>query len=240
MALTKIEKLVAKACLDYALLSEGDKILLGVSGGKDSAVLAWALSRRRLWQAPRFELEAVRIVSDLPNHTYSKELERRLHAFYADLGIPYREITIPVIGRVKNGETMNCYWCATQRRTELIRVAMAEGFTKLALGHHLDDILVTLLMNMVKKGELATMPPRLRYDKYPLELIRPLALVEEASIMGFVADRSWPLVSCSCPYGDDRERDEFQRRLEIVTGGSSSAKRNLFTALTRIKNNYLP
>jgi hypothetical protein len=80
---------------------------------------------------------------------------------------------------------MNCYWCSTQRRTELIRYAMERGFNKIALGHHLDDAVETLLMNMLYKGEIGGMLPLLRYRKYPLSIIRPLVLCEERQLVEY-------------------------------------------------------
>ncbi|GAB1484686.1 tRNA 2-thiocytidine biosynthesis TtcA family protein [Treponema sp.] len=239
MALTHIEKLVAKAVLDYGLLEEGDRILLGASGGKDSTLLAWALSRRQKWGAPPFHLEAVRIASDVPGGGMGEEGAAALAALYASLSIPYRVLEVPIIGRLKEGRSMNCYWCATQRRTELIRIAMEEGFNKIALGHHLDDILVTLLMNMTKKGEIATMKPRLSYDKYPLQIIRPLALVTEESIRSFAQDEGWLSVSCTCDFGADGERREYQKRLDLLCGGEEHAKRNLYRSLSNINEKYL-
>ena len=239
MALTHIEKLVAKAILDYGMLAEGDRILLGASGGKDSTVLAWALSRRRRWEAPRFGLEAVRIVGDVPGGGMPADAAERLARMYADWGIPYRTIDVPIIGRLKSGEKMSCYWCSTQRRTELIRYALDNGFNKIALGHHLDDILATLLMNMTKKGEIATMPPRLKYEKYPLEVIRPLALVEEESIRGFAREQGWLATTCTCAFGADGERKEYGRRLENLCGGKEEGKRNLYRSMSNIKGDYL-
>ena len=239
MALTHIEKLAAKAMLDYHMIAEGDRVLLGASGGKDSTTLAWVLSRRHRWGAPHFTLEALRVVGDVPGGGMAAAAAERLAALYSGWDIPYRTVDAPVIGRLKPGETMNCWWCATQRRTELIHYALEHGFNKIALGHHLDDILATLLMNMTKKGEFATMPPRLKYDKYPLEIIRPLALVEEHSIRGFAADQGWLATTCSCAYGADRERAEYRRRLEILCGATEEGKHNLFRSMSRIKAGYL-
>jgi tRNA 2-thiocytidine biosynthesis protein TtcA len=239
MALTHIEKLIAKAVQDYGMLAEGDRVLLGASGGKDSTALAWALARRRRWEAPRFELEALRIVSDVPGGGMPPDAAERLSAMYAEWGIPYRTLEVPIVGRLKEGERMNCYWCSTQRRTELIRFAMENGFNKIALGHHLDDILATLLMNMTKKGEIATMPPRLKYDKYPLEVIRPLALVEEESIRGFAREQGWLSTTCSCDFGADGERKEYQCRLNALCGGTEEGKRNLYRSMSNIKTGYL-
>ena len=169
-----------------------------------------------------------------------EEGEAALERLYAEWGVPYEVIDVPVVGRLKPGKEMNCYWCATQRRTELMHHALEQGYNKIALGHHLDDILTTLLMNMVNKGELSTMVPKLKYRKFPVTVIRPLALVPEESIRRFALASGWLSVTCSCAYGADGERKEFQRRLETVTGGSLDAKLRMFHSLSRIHPEYLP
>ncbi len=134
---------------------------------------------------------------------------------------------------------MNCYWCATQRRTELIRAAMAGGFNKLALGHHLDDVLQTFLMNMLDKGELSTMPARLAYAKYPLTVIRPLALTEERLTAGLANAAGFSSITCSCAFGSASRRLLARKRLEALTGGSGSAKRRMLESFSRVKADYL-
>lgn len=239
MALHQIEKLIAKAVLDYRMIQEKDRILIGASGGKDSTTLAWALSRRQKWQRPSFELAALRIATDVPGGRLSQEASRYIEELYKSWQIPLVTIKIPVMALVKPGKTMNCYWCSTLRRTELLKYALTHGFTKIALGHHLDDILTTLLMNMTKKGELGTMPPRLRYDKYPIEIIRPLTLVTEEQIRSFAEEQGWAKYTCSCVWGGDKERKEYQRRLEVLTAGSREAKYLMLRSLSHIKEGYL-
>ncbi|QQO07423.1 tRNA 2-thiocytidine biosynthesis TtcA family protein [Breznakiella homolactica] len=240
MALSGVEKLIAKAIHDYSLINESDRILIGASGGKDSAVLAWALSRRRKWNAGNFELRGVHISGDVPGGGVHGPALEALVSLYKTLDIPLEIVSIPIIGRLKPGKSMNCYWCATQRRGELISYTLSKGFNKIALGHHLDDILTTLLMNMVKKGETATMVPRMKYRKYPVEIIRPLALVQEESIRSFAGSMGWTAHTCTCDYGADRERKEFQRRMHCLCGNTEEGKRNLFRAMTNIREEYLP
>ncbi len=134
---------------------------------------------------------------------------------------------------------MNCYWCATQRRTELSHYAQERGFNKIALGHHMDDMLETLLMNMLHKGEFATMPPVMPYRKFPVTIIRPLALCEERLIVEYAKDRGFLSHTCSCAFNADGERVRTRRRLEALTNGSSLAKRNLFRSMSRIRQDYL-
>ena len=238
--MTGIEKAIAKAIYDYQLIEEGDRILIGASGGKDSTTLSWALARRRQWEGPRFELKALRIRTDVPGGGMPEEAEAGLARLYGEWGVPYEVMDVPVIGRLKSGKSMNCYWCATQRRTELMHYALAHRYNKIALGHHLDDILTTLLMNMVNKGELSTMVPKLTYRKFPVTVIRPLALVPEESIRRFAASQGWLNVTCSCAYGAEGERREFQRRLEVITGGTLDGKLRMFYSLSRAKHEYLP
>ncbi|MCX7656603.1 MAG: tRNA 2-thiocytidine biosynthesis TtcA family protein [Treponemataceae bacterium] len=239
MPLHHIEKLIAKAILDYQMIQGGDRILIGASGGKDSTTLAWSLSRRRKWQRPPFEVAALRVATDVPGGQLPAEAVRYIENLYEEWGIPLVTVEIPVMALVKPGQTMNCYWCSTLRRTELLKYALGYGFNKIALGHHLDDILTTLLMNMTKKGELGTMPPRLHYEKYPIEIIRPLALVTEEQIRSFATEMGWAKYTCSCAWGGDKERKDYQRRLEVLTGGNREAKYLMLRSLSRIKEGYL-
>ncbi|MFQ3621510.1 MAG: tRNA 2-thiocytidine biosynthesis TtcA family protein [Spirochaetales bacterium] len=238
--MTGIEKAIAKAIHDYHLIEKGDRILIGASGGKDSTTLSWALARRKRWGTPPFELKALRIRTDVPGGGMPLEAEKALEALYTEWDLPLETRDVPVIGRLKPGKQMNCYWCATQRRTELMHYALEHGYNKIALGHHLDDILTTFLMNMVNKGELSTMVPLLKYKKFPVTVIRPLALVPEESIRRFAAAQGWLSVTCSCSYGAEGERKEFQRRLDILTSSDLDAKLRMFYALGKPNLEYLP
>ena len=239
MALTHIEKLIAKAILDYGLIREGDRILLGASGGKDSTVLAWALARRGIWKNPPFELAALRIAGDVPGGGMPREDEKALEDLFDEWKIPLDTVRVQIMGSVKPGRSMSCYWCSTIRRSELIDYAIKNNFNKIALGHHLDDILTTLLMNMTKKGEIATMVPNMEYEKYPLTIIRPLALVPEASIISFIGSMGWRAGTCSCGYGADGERKRYQRKLDELTDSNEETKRLLFKSMSNIRREYL-
>ncbi len=239
MALTNIEKLIAKAIKDYSLIEEGDRILLGASGGKDSTVLAWALSRRKIWKNPNFEHEALRIAGDVKGGGMNASEAEALESQFDEWNIPLHTVHVSIMGSVKEGHSMNCYWCSTIRRSELIDYAIKNGFNKIALGHHLDDILTTLLMNMTKKGETATMIPKLKYEKYPLTVIRPLALVMEQSIRDFVSSIGWKAGSCSCDYGSDGERKRYQKKLDDLTDRKEESKRLLFASMSNLRQEYL-
>jgi tRNA 2-thiocytidine biosynthesis protein TtcA len=230
-----VQKLAVKAALERNLVSEGDRILIAVSGGKDSTVLAWALSSIKPALKRNYELEALHISTDFCACCKKPVLSRRL----AEWNIPFTDLFVPVIGRLKEGKKMNCYWCSTQRRTELLKYALERGFNKIALGHHLDDIIETFFMNMTAKGEMSAMPSILKYRKYPVSLIRPLAYLEERQIIECAAEGGILKAACTCPYGLNSNRRELRRRIADFTGGSGAVKRRILKALASGGRDFL-
>ena len=233
-AATTLAKLIEIALRHYAMIETGDRILVGVSGGKDSTCLLRDLAMKRSWWEIPYEIEACFIASDLESSDDSW-----IRAKAREWAVPYTRIEVPVVGRLKPGEKMSCYWCSTQRRTELSRYARSHGFNKLALGHHMDDILETLFMNMLRKGEFATMPPVMKYNNYPLTVIRPLALCEERQVIACAEELNFISHTCSCSFNKVGARKTTRGLLETLTGGSSLAKRNLFASMSHVKKDYL-
>jgi tRNA 2-thiocytidine biosynthesis protein TtcA len=222
-----VQKLTAKAVLSHGLIEDGDKILIAVSGGKDSTALAWALSSIRREIRKEYSLCAIHISSDFCSCCKKSALRDRL----ARWDIPCEDLFVPVIARLKPGEKMNCYWCSTQRRAALLSAAQRLGCNKIALGHHLDDILETYFMNMTQAGVLRGMPVHLAYRKYPVTLIRPLALLEERQIISCADENGFLQSACTCPYGRNSNRAALRSRIAAFTGSSSSVKRRLYQAL---------
>ncbi|MDR2447242.1 MAG: tRNA 2-thiocytidine biosynthesis TtcA family protein [Treponema sp.] len=224
-----VEKLVTKAVMERNLIEEGDRILIAASGGKDSTVMAWALSRVRPAIRKSYELAAVHIASDFCSCCKKAPLEKRL----AEWGISFTDISVPIIGRLKPGRAMNCYWCSTQRRMELLKYAVGRGFNKIALGHHLDDIIETFFMNMTAKGELSAMPILLKYRKYPVSIIRPLGFVEERQIIACAEERGILKAACTCPFGVNSSRKIIRARIAGFTGNSGAIKRRILRSVDR-------
>ena len=223
-----VQKLATKAVMERKLINDGDRILIAASGGKDSSVMAWALSSIRRALKMDYTLEALHISSDFCACCKKSVLAARL----GEWGIPFTDLSVPIIGRLKEGRKMNCYWCSTQRRTELIRYAMGNGFNKIALGHHLDDIIETFFMNMTAKGCLSTMPMQLSYRKYPLCLIRPLGYLEERQIIYCAEEQNILKAACTCPYGINSGRRDMRGRIAAFTLNSGAVKRHILAALS--------
>ena len=241
-----VTKLTVKTVMERALIQEGDRILIAVSGGKDSTVLAWALSSIRPALKIGYKLAALHISTDFCSCCKKSVLSQRLEEW----GIPFSDLFVPVIGRLKEGKKMNCYWCSTQRRTELLKYAVENGFNKIALGHHLDDIIETFFMNLCSKGTLSAMPVLLKYRKYPVSLIRPLALIEERQIIACASEKNILKAACTCPYGQNSRRREIRSQIANFTGAgngvasnstadSGEIKRRIFRALSDGKIDYL-
>jgi tRNA 2-thiocytidine biosynthesis protein TtcA len=222
-----IHKLVTKAVMEWNLIEDGDRILIAASGGKDSTVMAWALSSVRPAIRKTYELAALHISSDFCACCKKSALEQCL----TEWEISFTDLPVPIIGRLKPGRTMNCYWCSTQRRTELLKYAVERGFNKIALGHHLDDIIETFFMNMMAKGELSAMPILLKYRKYPVSIIRPLGLVEEQQIIACAEEKGILKTSCTCPFSTNSNRRAVRRRIVDFTGNSDAVKRRILQAV---------
>jgi tRNA 2-thiocytidine biosynthesis protein TtcA len=222
-----VRKLAAKAVLERNLLADGDRVLIAVSGGKDSTVMAWALAALRPQIKIRYELAALHISTDFCSCCKKTVLSEKLSSW----DISFTDLFVPVIGRLKTGEKMNCYWCSTQRRSELLKYAVEHGCNKIALGHHLDDIIETFFMNLCGKGTLSAMPVRLDYRKYPITLIRPLAFLEERQIISCAEELDILKAACTCPYGVNSGRRDMRDKIVAFTESSGAVKRRILAAL---------
>jgi tRNA 2-thiocytidine biosynthesis protein TtcA len=190
--------------------------------------MAWVLSVLKRALRIDYSLEALHISSDFCACCKKSVLAARLEEW----GIPFTDLSVPVIGRLKEGRKMNCYWCSTQRRTELIKYALENGLNKIALGHHLDAIIETFFMNMTGKGTLSTMPMYLAYRKYPLSLIRPLGYLEERQIIACAAEQDILKAVCTCPFGVNSRRRDIRQRIAAFTGNSGAVKRRILASLS--------
>ena len=234
MSQPKLFRIIDRAVQDYSLIQNGDKILVGASGGKDSTVLIEYFAKRKAQRREDFEFSALHIATEIAP-PFSEELIKIFETWNVSLKI----IEIKVLERLKQGKKMNCWWCSTQRRTELNNFAIENGFNKIALGHHLDDILETLLMNALNRGELSTMPPKLKYQKYPVTVIRPLCLADVNTIIAHANENNYISATCTCSYQENSARKDARKRLENLTQNNAAEKQRLFKALRNVRLDYL-
>lgn len=232
-----VSKRVDKAILGYGMLRPGDRVLVGLSGGKDSVTLTHQLGSKAGRYPIPFTVEAVHIRTEYAD---IDGLDR-LGELCDRIGVRLSQVEVSVTGRLKPGRKMSCYWCSTQRRTELLRYADAHGFDRIALGHHMDDILETFLMNLTQKAEISTMLPLLKYDRYPQWIIRPLAWVTEAQTDAYAADIGYEAVRCRCGYDTTSRRKAIRRTLETIIAAEGEASRErMMKALHAVKPDYMP
>lgn len=235
MANPRLFGIIDKAVYDYKMIQKGDRLLVGASGGKDSTALLEYLAKRSMRKEEDFKFTALHVQSEITG-----PLNEGIQALLKEWQVPFVNLNVNILGRLKEGKKMSCFWCSTQRRTELLDFAIKGGYTKLVLGHHLDDILETLLMNMLNKASLSTMPPVLKYKKYPLSVIRPLYYAPVHLIEEHCAERGYLTCTCTCTYQDNSARKDARARLELLTGGDDNAKRHILQSLRNIQGEYLP
>lgn len=240
----RLTKRFHKACADYGLIADGDHILIGLSGGKDSLLLTELLGRRAQIYVPRFKVTALHVrVKERDYHTDLSYLQ----SFCNEAKVPLlvRDVSIPDTPPQKeNGKTREidnpCFLCSWFRRKELFNVAQEIGCNKIAFGHHRDDIAQTLLMNIIFQGAFATMPPILQMDKMPLQLIRPLCLIDEEDIISYAAMRGYRKQTKLCPFEHVSSREKVKTLLDQIKALNPEALDSIYGALTNIKTDYLP
>ena len=186
---------VGQAIADFGMIEAGDKVMVCLSGGKDSYTLLDVLLQLQKKAPVPFELVAVNLDQKQPGFP-----EHVLPEYLASIGVPYHIIeqdTYSVVSRViPEGKTM-CSLCSRMRRGSLYTYAEANGFTKIALGHHRDDMVATFFMNLFHHSKISGMPPKLRSDDGKHVVIRPLAYVREADIIEYADARQFPIIPCN-------------------------------------------
>ncbi len=222
---------------DWQMLSDGDRVMVAVSGGVDSLVTAWVL---KMWQAKapiRYTLEAVHIDNgfrspDGGSVSAAEHLSEQMRL----LAVPFSVIPgWPVI----EGEEWNCFTCSRNRRTQLFECARERGCRKLALGHHKDDLVETFLMNALYSGNISTMLPRQDLFDGNLSLIRVLSYIEKKDVILVSKEIGLQAVANLCPLAGDSRRETVRDILADIYKKVPGAKSSLFSALGNIREGYM-
>ena len=242
VALTKLSKrlhrLTGQAIIDFNMIEDGDKVMVCVSGGKDSYALLDILLGLQKRAPIRFELVAVNLDQKQPGFP-----EQVLPDYLRALGVPFhieQQDTYAIVKRVIPEGNTTCGLCSRLRRGILYRVAGELGATKIALGHHRDDMLQTLLLNMFFGAKLKGMPPKLVSDDGHNVVIRPLAYVAETDLERWAAQRAFPIIPCTlCGSQDNLQRVQIKQMLRDWEREFPGRVENMFTAMSRIVPSHL-
>ncbi|HSM10435.1 MAG TPA: tRNA 2-thiocytidine(32) synthetase TtcA [Lysobacter sp.] len=229
---------VGRAIADFAMIEDGDKVMVCLSGGKDSYTMLDVLLQLQRKAPVKFELVAVNLDQKQPGFP-----EHVLPAYLESLGVPYRILeqdTYSVVTRViPEGRTM-CSLCSRLRRGALYAHAAAEGFTRIALGHHRDDLVATFFLNLFFHAKLGGMPPKLLSDDGRHVVIRPLAYVAEDDIARYAAARRFPIIPCSlCGSQENLQRRQVRRMMDEMERETPGRLETIARALGDIRPSQL-
>jgi tRNA 2-thiocytidine biosynthesis protein TtcA len=234
----RLRRLTGQAIADFDMIRDGDKVMVCLSGGKDSYALLDILLHLKAHAPIRFDIVAVNLDQKQPNFP-----EHVLPEYLTKLGVPFRieeQDTYSTVKRViPEGKTM-CSLCSRLRRGVLYRVASELGATKIALGHHRDDILETFLLNMFYGGRLQTMPPKLMSDDGKHVVIRPLAYCEEKDLAAWAEVKQFPIIPCTlCGSQENLKRKEAKALLREWEKKFPGRVETLLTSLQNITPSHM-
>ena len=222
---------LVRACVsDYNMIDPGDRIAVGVSGGKDSLLTLTALARLQKFYPVPFTVEAITLEMGMPDMDFAP-----VAALCDRLGVPYTRISVPVYDIVfqDRQEKNPCSLCAKLRRGSLNTALTERGIRKIALGHHYDDAVETLLMNLLFEGRIGCFQPVTYLDRTGVTQIRPLLYCHEEDIRRVVAREQLPVVKNTCPRDGHSRRQEVKELLAELEGRYPDLKQKLFGAMER-------
>lgn len=232
----RLDRQMRKAIRDYQMIDDGDAVLIGLSGGKDSLALVELLGDMSRVFRPQFKVYALHV--QMTNIPYQADVDfLRSHCQAHAVEFLLRERSFDAHSDTRKSP---CFLCSWNRRKALFETAQELACQKVVLGHHRDDFLETLLMNMFFQGSIQAMPPLLQMDKMPLQVIRPLCLIDELDLQEFALQKQYPPQQKNCPYEQSSHRPDVRALLEELETRFPGVKDSLWASMQHIYPQYLP
>lgn len=232
----RIHKQFGRATKGYDMLHDGDKILIALSGGKDSLTMLQLMAERSRIHKPKISIVAAHI--KMVNIPYSANSDF-LKEFCNNLGVELHIMETSFDASTDKRKSP-CFLCSWNRRKALFTLAQELGCNKIALGHNMDDFIETMLMNMTFQGSFSAMAPVMSMDKFEMTIIRPLCLVNENDVEEYAKTKQFPPLKKNCPYENDSHRKSMKDLLAHLEKLNPEARYNMWGAMSNIQPSLLP
>lgn len=228
MKLQQLLSYTRRAVDDYQMIEEGDKIAVGISGGKDSLTLLYALHGLKRFYPKKFELEAITVDLGYEGFDLSK-----IEALCKELEVPYTIVKTEIADIIfnKRKEDNPCSLCAKMRKGALNEAIKARGCNKVAYAHHKDDVVETMLLSLIFEGRFHSFSPKTYLDRMDLTVIRPLMYVTEMDVIGFKNKYELPVAKSPCPVDGYTKREYAKNLVKQLEHENPGAKERMFTAI---------
>ena len=228
MKLQQLLSFTRKAVDEYQMIQEGDHIAVGISGGKDSLTLLYALHGLKRFYPNKFELSAITV--DLGYEEFDLD---PVHELCQELGVPYKVVKTDIAHILfeERKESNPCSLCAKMRKGALNDAVKEMGCNKVAYAHHKDDIIETMLLSLIFEGRFHSFSPKTYLDRMDLTVIRPIMFVDEADVIGFKNKYNLPVVKSKCPVDDYTKRQYAKELVRQLNTEHPGAKNRMFTAI---------
>lgn len=230
MTLQQLYSFTRRAIDDYQMIEAGDKIAVGISGGKDSLTLLYAFAGLRRFYPKKFDIEAVTVDLGFENLNLSE-----IQTLCDELNVHYTIVKSEIAKIVfeDRKESNPCSLCAKMRKGALNEAIKAIGCNKVAYAHHKDDVVETMLLSLIFEGRFHSFSPKTYLDRMDLTVIRPLMYVTEADVIGFKNKYNLPVVKSPCPVDGHTKREYAKELVKKLNQEHPGAKERMFTAITR-------
>ena len=228
MKLQQLLSFTRKAVDEYQMIQEGDHIAVGISGGKDSLTLLYALHGLKRFYPNKFELSAITV--DLGYEEFDLS---PVHELCQELGVPYKVVKTDIAHILfeERKESNPCSLCAKMRKGALNDAVKEMGCNKVAYAHHKDDIIETMLLSLIFEGRFHSFSPKTYLDRMDLTVIRPIMFVDEADVIGFKNKYNLPVVKSKCPVDGYTKRQYVKELVKQLNTEHPGAKNRMFTAI---------